>query len=433
MANEASESREGTATNGRPQVRVIVAGRTGLEQSLRRDGRVELIRASSGYEAVGELSDPLDDDSPRRSVVIVGPGAVSTDDVASHQVLVSSLRRVDPDASVLLTGADAARAEFVHLYDGETSADRVLTDVMANGEARARSPVAEPQGAMPEASATPGEVEAEFGDERLAQALVSGGDIVPVAIAVLQARLGSDVELISDRGGPADVPVALGERVFGYLRSRSITSDELSGASSWLASWLALSEQHSQLRRAAFTDPLTGAWNRRYLERFLARAMERARGRRRPVTVLVFDIDDFKRFNDRYGHDAGDEILTETVRLLTSVIRPTDRVCRVGGDEFAVVFDEPGGPRTPGSQPPTTVEQIARRFQQQICEHRFPKLSDEAPGTLTISGGLAAFPWDGMTPGELLRAADEFALRSKRAGKNVLTFGPGAVRACESP
>jgi diguanylate cyclase (GGDEF)-like protein len=227
------------------------------------------------------------------------------------------------------------------------------------------------------------------------------------------------------------VPVVYNQRTFGYLATAGAADPAaLAPQARWLANWLALREQHEQLREAAFTDDLTGAYNRRYFDRFLAAALDRARADRLSVTVLLFDIDDFKQYNDRFGHVAGDEILKETVRLLKSVIRPTDRVCRIGGDEFAVIFYEPAGPRDPASRPPTSIWDIAQRFQRQVCEHRFPKLAEQAPGTLTISGGLATYPWDGMTPAELVERADALAIESKRKGKNVITLGPGAERVC---
>src|SRR5439155_22348133 len=141
---------------------------------------------------------------------------------------------------------------------------------------------------------------------------------------------------------------------------------------------------------------------------------------RRPVTVMVFDIDNFKTYNDQFGHNAGDDILRETVRLLNSVIRQGDRVCRIGGDEFAVIFADPEAPRTPGSHHAETVDVIARRFQDQICTMRYPKLGQEAPGNLSISAGLATYPWDGSDPEALLQHADQLALESKRKGKDAI-------------
>jgi diguanylate cyclase (GGDEF)-like protein len=159
-------------------------------------------------------------------------------------------------------------------------------------------------------------------------------------------------------------------------------------------------------------------------------AIGQARKARRSLTLMVFDIDDFKKYNDAFGHAAGDEILIETVRLLNSVIRPSDRVCRVGGDEFAVIFYEPQGPRAANSAPPESVYGIATRFQQQICNHRFPKLGEQAAGSLTISGGLATFPWDGNDAGALLDRADQLSMESKKQGKNALTFGRAAESEC---
>jgi diguanylate cyclase (GGDEF)-like protein len=159
--------------------------------------------------------------------------------------------------------------------------------------------------------------------------------------------------------------------------------------------------------------------------------LRQAASQRFAVTVMVFDIDDFKRYNDHYGHAAGDDILRETARLMTSVIRARDVVARIGGDEFAVIFWDHDAPRRPPSHHPADVRDAAERFRGAICAHKFPTLSEEAPGTLTISGGLASFPWDGRTPEELVNRADAMTLQSKRQGKNVLTFGPGAVEACQ--
>jgi diguanylate cyclase (GGDEF)-like protein len=230
----------------------------------------------------------------------------------------------------------------------------------------------------------------------------------------------------------SEAKVAWRGRVYGAIRSGTAPVEALAAQANWLAGWLALRDQHAQLRDAAFTDSLTGAHNRRFFEHFLRAAIEQAAAGRRSLTVLMFDIDDFKVFNDQYGHAAGDEILKEAVRLLRSVIRPTDKVCRIGGDEFVVIFHEPDGPRSAASRPPTSVFEIARRFQDAIASHKFPKLGRDAPGRLQVSGGLATYPWDGRTAEELLARADELSLQSKRLGKNCITLGPGAEREREN-
>ncbi|MGV6813442.1 MAG: GGDEF domain-containing protein, partial [Phycisphaerales bacterium] len=237
----------------------------------------------------------------------------------------------------------------------------------------------------------------------------------------------------------AGIPIMVGPKLVGTL----VCQDQawamgdghamLVERADWLSAWIKLEVQQAQLRQGAFTDALTGAWNRRYFSRYLDAAIVESRSARQPLTVMLFDIDGFKHYNDTYGHGAGDEILIETVKLLKSVIRPSDRVCRVGGDEFAVIFYEPQGPRDPESKPLESVYQIARRFQQQICTHRFPKLGAEAMGTLTVSGGLASYPWDGHDAESLLEQADQLAMASKRNGKNAITLGPGAESVCKCP
>jgi two-component system cell cycle response regulator len=354
-----------------------------------------------------------------------------------------------PDAAAAptpgLTSVWRAASTILDLTDEEMGA---LT--AAGGmEAAAEQPVAPgppeqtagappaPQAPMTPAAPPTAGPWAEPDDAPLLNALLTGHDLLPRALEAISHQLGvaevmfvasGDEAVIGADSAQATVEYQGG--VLGRLSAAGVESAALEPQARWLAHWLALREQHEQLRRAAFTDDLTGAWNRRYFDRFLDAAIAYATTQRQGVTLLFFDIDDFKRYNDRYGHAAGDEILVETVRLLKSVIRPTDRVCRIGGDEFVVIFHEPAGPRDLGSKPPASVSQIARRFQKQICEHRFPKLADQAPGTLTISGGLATFPWDGRTVEELLRRADELTIQSKRQGKNAITLGPGAERVC---
>lgn len=455
-----------------PAWRVILVGRTGLDQALRRDPGFELIRARDSLDALGELSDPIDESSPERAVVIVSPDAEPAGDEGGN--FLSALRRIDAGVSVLRVGesrpgydgavsrdadADAVR-KAVQRANAPTSL-RLTTDepeppVRSEPKPAPRAPAPKPaptaapapaaEPARPTPPPAPAPVVAEDPHERairgtpaaptppspapgddaaLVRALLAGRSVLEPALEIARQRAGrNDLHFHADSGRLTcdDTEWALGPGavVFGSL-------------SAWMNSWARLDAQHRELRQAAFTDPLTGAWNRRYFDRFMEAAIDQAKRARRSLTLMVFDIDNFKRYNDAYGHAAGDEILTETVRLLTSVIRPSDRVCRVGGDEFAVIFYEPQGPRQPDSAPPESIYSIATRFQRQICTHRFPKLSAEAAGTLTISGGLATFPWDGHDADALLERADQLSLESKKQGKNALTLGRGAEAVCHRP
>jgi len=418
-------------------LRVIVVGRTGLEQSLRRDEAIELIRARTPMDALGELADPIDDASPSRAVVIVGEDTDRNEPAPERAAFLAALRSIDPGVRVLRVESDGSSngSHAAHGYDATLSAQ---TDAQGLRELLNKpappKPASDSHGAQGshETPPTPGlSAQQHIADEAIASALMRGHDIVPVAIDLIRARSGDNSVTYhagdAQQSAGAGIEIAAPDgRVLGVLSGQDPEALRAHGA--WLASWLRTASLQQELRDAAFRDHLTGAWNRRYFDRYLPACLERSRELRLPVTLMLFDIDDFKQYNDRYGHAAGDEILIESVRLLDSVIRPHDRVCRVGGDEFAVVFFEPSGPRDPGSAPPANVFVLAERFQQQICQHRFPKLGREAPGTLTISGGLATFPWDGSTPQELLEHADRLAMQSKQQGKNVLTLGPGAER-----
>jgi len=183
-------------------------------------------------------------------------------------------------------------------------------------------------------------------------------------------------------------------------------------------SLLRAASQQRQWRRLAMTDECTGLPNRRYfLERF-AEILTEAAAQKYPLTILLFDVDNFKSYNDNHGHDAGDEVLRLTGELFRGKCREQDVVARYGGDEFAVLFWDPHGPRAAGSRHPDGALQVLDRFKESLRTQPFPKLGPGGTGILTISGGLATFPWDGQTTNDLLKHADEALLAAKRAGKN---------------
>ncbi len=268
------------------------------------------------------------------------------------------------------------------------------------------------------------------GDTSLVRDVLLNRDLIPNATALISQRAGCAVRFITEdklalqeqTPGERAEPVGVGDRLYGYLIAPTTAAD-ISSHAGWLASWLRLRDELASWREESFRDPLPGAYNRRYFDLYMEKALERSRVSGRSVSILLFDIDNFKQFNDSHGHAFGDAVLCETVRLLTSVVRPTDKVCRIGGDEFVVIMDEPDGPRREGSSHPASVHDIAERFRRQLREHRFPTLGRHTPARLSVSGGLATCPQHGQTARGLLAHADKLAMESKRAGKNVFTYG----------
>ena len=198
------------------------------------------------------------------------------------------------------------------------------------------------------------------------------------------------------------------------------TEEFLAAIQGFLPSLIATAARTESLHHLAITDHLTGAYNRRYFYHVTNQVLQRSRANSSRVMLLLFDIDNFKRYNDSYGHAAGDEILREVAQLIRQTTRAHDIVARIGGDEFAVLFWDIAEPRQLNSQPPDTAHVMADRFRRAVARHDFASLGPEARGALTISGGLAAFPADGQSCPELLRSADK-ALRSvKQTGKNAI-------------
>jgi diguanylate cyclase (GGDEF)-like protein/PAS domain S-box-containing protein len=169
------------------------------------------------------------------------------------------------------------------------------------------------------------------------------------------------------------------------------------------------------LRTQSIKDPLTGLYNRRYLEEMLEREIRRAVRAGHPLGVLVLDLDFFKKFNDTYGHDAGDTVLRETASYLCRSIRAEDIVCRFGGEEFVIIL-------------PTAdlaASQVrAERIRSKLCEltviHQGISL-----GKITLSIGVAGVPVHGTSPKELFEAADAALYRAKKEGRDrVVVAGP---------
>jgi diguanylate cyclase (GGDEF)-like protein/PAS domain S-box-containing protein len=162
------------------------------------------------------------------------------------------------------------------------------------------------------------------------------------------------------------------------------------------------------LRNQSIRDPLTGLFNRRYLEEMMNRETRRAVRAEHGLGVLLLDLDHFKKFNDTYGHDAGDTVLRETAAFLSKSVRTEDIVCRFGGEEFVAIL-----PMADLKTTQARAERIRSRLREMTVVHEGQSL-----GPITVSVGVVALPEHGTTPKELLDTADAALYRAKREGRD---------------
>ena len=211
------------------------------------------------------------------------------------------------------------------------------------------------------------------------------------------------------------VPLQARDRVVGVLvadnrfTGKPITNDELT-LLMMFANQAGLAIENSRLYEQtlliAKTDSLTQLWNHGTFQQILAEEIERSKRYAKELTLAILDLDDFKRFNDQAGHQAGDRLLVRVARLLKELARASDQVARYGGEEFAIIF-----PETPSQEA------------VQACERIRARLSQEQGGELagrmvTTSIGLASFPAHATTKDDLIYAADMALFEAKRSGKN---------------
>jgi diguanylate cyclase (GGDEF)-like protein len=164
-----------------------------------------------------------------------------------------------------------------------------------------------------------------------------------------------------------------------------------------------LQEKNEELGRLSVTDGLTGLFNRRHLMETLVAEQRRAQRSKRPFSLLMLDVDHFKKFNDKFGHLAGDEVLLSVSGIIRKCARNVDFPARYGGEEFCVIVSE--------SDIEGAVE-LAERIRAELEAVNFEGQK------ITVSIGAAEFPIDGETVDDLVANADAALYRAKRAGRN---------------
>jgi len=222
-----------------------------------------------------------------------------------------------------------------------------------------------------------------------------------------------------------------------FVSAKSETADEMRGlelgavdyitkpfsmpiVSARIKTHLALKKKSDLLEWLTCTDGLTNIANRRRLDEFLKQEWNRGRRIHSNLSLIFIDIDFFKKYNDHYGHQAGDDCLVQVASILEkSLGRSTDFVARYGGEEFVAVL------------PDTAMESslaIAEQMRKNIEQANMPHASSDVASQVTLSlGVVATVPTDGITPDDLVKAADTALYEAKEGGRNQVKYFTGTI------
>ncbi len=180
---------------------------------------------------------------------------------------------------------------------------------------------------------------------------------------------------------------------------------------SQIALSIAALQLRESLRELSIRDPLTRLFNRRFLEESMERELQLASRKKQAIAILFLDLDHFKRFNDTFGHEAGDMVLQSLAGLFRTFFRATDICCRYGGEEFAIILPE-------STSQAAAIRADALRSEVKNLRLQYKK---QPLGQITLSAGVAAFPEHGSTSGELIKIADQCLYESKAQGRDTVT------------
>jgi len=217
------------------------------------------------------------------------------------------------------------------------------------------------------------------------------------------------------------VPLKIQNKIVGIIYVNDFVPRQFSEIRlrllSILGSFASMSIDNARLlertRELACTDGLTGLYNHRHFKKLFADEMGRARRYQRPTSLMMFDIDDFKDFNDRYGHMVGDKVLIAVAEILQETLRDCDPSFRYGGEEFIALL------------PQTDIQDAlvaAERCRELIATETGRYLDQQPTLKVTVSIGVASYPRDAMDADGLLKVVDDMVYMAKRNGKNRVCY-----------
>ncbi|HMJ58738.1 MAG TPA: diguanylate cyclase [Gemmatimonadales bacterium] len=236
--------------------------------------------------------------------------------------------------------------------------------------------------------------------------------VLVVAVGLIAYGLGMLIARPLERLSAAAAKVTSGDLSAELPAGGSGEVGYLTRAFAQLVSRLREREGQTELERLSVTDALTGLYNRRHLMGTLANEVQRSRRLRRTFSVLMADVDHFKRYNDTNGHLGGDAALVKVAEILRKATRGVDSVARYGGEEFLIMLLE---------APLATAAIVAERIRARVASEPFEG------GKVTVSIGIAEYPSHGDTPEELIASADAAMYRSKSQGRDQVVVASGGL------
>ncbi len=228
-----------------------------------------------------------------------------------------------------------------------------------------------------------------------------------VSSAIEALRLGAYDYLLKPLDNIEDILRLVGR----VLEKREMEADKQQQVSVLHAKNMEIEKLYNDAKTLSILDGLTGLYNRRHFEDVMMREIGLAVRHQLPLSLVFLDVDHFKQYNDRNGHQAGDALLKQISQMILQRVRSTDIVCRYGGEEITIIL-----PHTAKENAKT----VAVGLLTQIAAHPFTHCEDQPLGAVTVSIGIAECPTDSRDTTEVIRMADQALYRAKQEGRNRL-------------